>query len=155
MQLSLLRLRPLVRIRMHWNVQPRKMWQWIQWRPLWHGEDRSPSDKPLLIGRSHGKLGHFTATRLRWNEVSWDEVRWGEVCETNTRWWCNVISELWLSRQAMGSSLSTLGLSTSVPLWIWKLQAPVERNCFFSQVPVNNVLQLLSVFHGHYSLPVK
>jgi len=39
-------------------------------------EDRSPSYKPVLIGRSHGELGRFRAIQFRWNEISWHEVRW-------------------------------------------------------------------------------
>ena len=40
---------------------------------------RLATQKPALIGRSHGKLTCFTAAQFGRNEVSWDEVRWGEI----------------------------------------------------------------------------
>jgi len=41
---------------------------------IWTGYDHSEHFLLVLIGRSHGKLGH--CIQLRWNEVKWDEMRW-------------------------------------------------------------------------------
>jgi len=38
----------------------------IHWRPLWHGEDRFPSNKPVLIGHS---FQLFSSVKLRLAEV--------------------------------------------------------------------------------------
>jgi len=38
---------------------------WLQQTSEFSDQDKSPSNKPLLIGCSHGKLNHFTATEFR------------------------------------------------------------------------------------------
>jgi len=47
-------------------------------------EDRSPSNKRVLIGRSHGEPSRFSATLCRWNEAT-GQLRWGSISDTNTQ----------------------------------------------------------------------
>jgi len=46
-----------------------KSWQWIQSRLLWHGEKRSLSKRPVLIGRRHGELIRLIATQFSYRTV--------------------------------------------------------------------------------------